>query len=61
MTQTTTAKIQHLTDARQDYPAVEFPDSWPFNCEIETLLSEKGWATKAGILCLMLPNFPNFA
>jgi hypothetical protein len=34
-----------LADARQDYPAIEFPDTWPFSREVEALLTQEFWAT----------------
>ncbi|QYO68608.1 DUF29 domain-containing protein [Leptolyngbya sp. 7M] len=32
-----------LIDVRANYPQVQFPDQWPFNREVETLLSEEFW------------------
>lgn len=33
-----------LTEARQDYPKIEFPDEWPFSRDVETILSEELWS-----------------
>lgn len=32
-----------LADAQEDYPNVEFPDEWPFNYDVEAILSERFW------------------
>lgn len=32
-----------LADARQDYPAIQFPDTWPFSRNVENLLTETFW------------------
>ncbi|MFB2980075.1 DUF29 domain-containing protein [Microseira sp. BLCC-F43] len=32
-----------LTDAREDYPKVQFPDEWMFSLDIDALLGEKLW------------------
>ncbi len=32
-----------LRQVRKDYPAVEFPDDWPFSREVEALLTQEFW------------------
>jgi Domain of unknown function DUF29 len=32
-----------LTDAREDYPTVQFPDAWMFSQDIDALLRQKLW------------------
>ncbi|MBF2051162.1 MAG: DUF29 domain-containing protein [Leptolyngbya sp. IPPAS B-1204] len=32
-----------LRQVRKDYPAVEFPDDWPFSREVEALLTQEVW------------------
>lgn len=32
-----------LTEAREDYPKVVFPDQWPFSCDVESILSQESW------------------
>jgi hypothetical protein len=35
-----------LSDARQDYPQIDFPDEWQFSREVENLLSEEYWRSQ---------------
>jgi hypothetical protein len=36
-----------LSDARQDYPQIDFPDEWQFSREVENLLSEEYWRSNS--------------
>lgn len=32
-----------LIEVREDYPLVQFPDTWKFSCDVDLLLTEKFW------------------
>jgi hypothetical protein len=32
-----------LTELREDYPQIEFPDTWQFSLDIEAILTDKFW------------------